>query len=106
MRGKTETASMITVAVKGRVLQCRTSRKTGLEDGNQAVKLKIVRDADWKSFLTINECGWVSYEELWRSRRVLSVKAEADNTLRVLHNSSYDTKVESIIVLLFIQNNS
>ena len=33
-------------------------------------------------YLTINEWGWVSYEELWRSRRVLS------------------------IVLLFIQNNS
>ena len=25
--------------------------------------------------LTINEWGWVSYEELWRSRRVLSVEA-------------------------------
>ena len=25
--------------------------------------------------LTINEWGWVSYEELWRSRRVLSIKA-------------------------------
>ena len=35
--------------------------------------------------LTINEWGWVSYEELWRSRRVLSV--------------------EAIGVLLFIQNN-
>ena len=43
-------------------------------------------------YLTINEWGWVSYEELWRSRRVLS--AEADNTLRDLHNSSYDTKAE------------
>ena len=27
------------------------------------------------SYLTINEWGWVSYEELWRSRRVLSVEA-------------------------------
>ena len=26
-------------------------------------------------YLTINEWGWVSYEELWRSRRVLSVEA-------------------------------
>ena len=43
-------------------------------------------------YLTINEWGWVSYEELWRSRRVLS--AEADNTLQDLHNSSYDTKAE------------
>ena len=42
-------------------------------------------------YLTVNEWGWVSYEELWRSRRVL---AEADNTLRDLHNSSYDTKTE------------
>ena len=33
--------------------------------------------------------------------------AEADNTLRDLHNSSYDTgKPNSITVLLFIQNNS
>ena len=32
--------------------------------------------------------------------------AEGDNTLRDLHNSSYDTKAELIIVLLFIQNNS
>ena len=30
----------------------------------------------------------------------------ADNTLRDLHNSSYDTKAESITVFLFIQNNS
>ena len=31
----------------------------------------------------------------------------ADNTLRDLHNSSYDTKAEfNNIVLLFIQNNS
>ena len=44
--------------------------------------------------LTINEWGWVSYEQLWRSRRALSVEAEADNTLRDLHNSSHDTKAE------------
>ena len=43
-------------------------------------------------YLTINEWGWVSYEELWRSRRVLSV--EAAGTLRDLHNSPYDTKAE------------
>ena len=42
--------------------------------------------------LTINEWGGVSYEELWRSRRVLS--ASTDNTLLDLHNSSYDTKAE------------
>ena len=40
-------------------------------------------------YLTVNEWGWVSYEELWRSRT-----AEADNTLRDLHNSSYDTNAE------------
>ena len=39
--------------------------------------------------LTIDEWGWVSYEELWRSSWVLW-----DNTLRDLHNSSYDTKAQ------------
>ena len=36
------------------------------------------------------------------------LQAEADNTLRDLYNSSYDTKAKfnNIIVLLFIQNNS
>ena len=43
-------------------------------------------------YLTINGWGWVSYEELWRSRRVLS--AEVGNTFWDLHNSSYDTKAE------------
>ena len=38
----------------------------------------------------------VSFEELWRSRRVLS--ASAGNTLLDLHNSSYDTKPHSLIV--------
>ena len=49
----------------------------------------------------INEWGWVTFEELWRSRRVLSVEAVGD-----LHNSSYDMKAEFNIFLLFIQNNS
>ena len=40
----------------------------------------------------INEWRWVSYEELWRSRRVLSVSGH--NTLLDLHNSSYDMKAE------------
>ena len=40
-------------------------------------------------YLTINEWGWVSYEELWRSPT-----ASTDNTHRDLHNSSYDTKAE------------
>ena len=31
-------------------------------------------------------------------------KAEADNTLRDLHNSSYHTQPHPIIALLFIQN--
>ena len=31
-------------------------------------------------------------------------KAEVDNTLRDLQNSSYPTKTDSIIALLFIQN--
>ena len=42
-------------------------------------------------YLTINEWGWVSYEELRRSR---GVSAEADDTLRDLHNSSYNAKAE------------
>ena len=32
------------------------------------------------------------------------LKAEVDNTLRDLQNSSYPTKADSIIALLFIQN--
>ena len=40
----------------------------------------------------INEWRWVSYEELWRSRRVLSVSGH--NTLLDLHNSSYGMKAE------------
>ena len=32
------------------------------------------------------------------------LKAEVDNTLRDLHNSSHPTKVEFIISFLFIQN--
>ena len=38
----------------------------------------------------------VSFEELWRSRRVLS--ASAGNALLDLHNSSYNTKPHSLIV--------
>ena len=38
--------------------------------------------------------AFVGYEELSRSRRVLS--AEVDNTLRDLLNSSYPTKAEFI----------
>ena len=45
------------------------------------------RTLSLKFYLTINEWGWVSYEELRRSRRVLS-----DNNLLDLHNSLYDTK--------------
>ena len=48
--------------------------------------------------LTIDEWGWVSYEELWRSRRVLSSEISI-----ILHMIQ---KPNSIIVLLFIQNNS
>ena len=42
---------------------------------------------------------------LWRSRRVLSIEAQADNTLRDLHNSSYDTKAV-LNNCFIIQNNS
>ena len=43
--------------------------------------------------LAINEKGLVGYEELGRSRRVLS---EVDNALRGLLDSSYPTKAEFI----------
>ena len=43
-------------------------------------------------YLAIIEWGWVSSEELWRSRNVLS--AEAINTLWDLHNPSDNTKAE------------
>ena len=47
-------------------------------------------------YLTVNEGAGVSYEELWRSRRVLSVEAVGRGGYhpRDLHNSSYDTKAE------------
>ena len=50
-------------------------------------------------YLTINECMrlWVSYEELWRSRRVLT-PSEISIILHMIR------KPNSIIVLLFIQN--
>ena len=41
-------------------------------------------------YLAIIEWGWVGYEEFCRSR----LKAEVDNTLRDLQNSSYPTKAE------------
>ena len=37
------------------ILDPEQRRKTGLEDDNQAAKLKIVRDADRKSYGTLNE---------------------------------------------------
>ena len=57
-------------------------------ESNIIIEIKLVH------FLTINEWGWVSYEELWRWRTVLSVEAEADNTRPDLHNTSYDTKAQ------------
>ena len=41
----------------------------------------------------MNEVEYLS-KELWKSRRVLSVETEADNTLGDLHNSSCVTKAE------------
>ena len=43
-------------------------------------KIYIAANTEWKAiskfiYLTVNKWGWVSYEELWRSRRVLSVEA-------------------------------
>ena len=37
------------------------------------------------------ECGWVSSEEIME---ISEGVAEADNSLRVIHNSSDDTKAE------------
>ena len=52
-------------------------------------------------YLTINcECGWVSYEELWRARRVWITPSEISIILHMIR------KPNSIIVVLFIQNNS
>ena len=48
-------------------------------------------------YLPIIEWGWVGYEEFCRSRRVCypqRPKAEVDNTLRNLQNSSYPTRAE------------
>ena len=44
----------------------------------------------------------IGYEELGRSKP----KAEVDNTVRDLFNSSYPTKAESLNAFLVIQNNS
>ena len=43
--------------------------------------------------LTVNEWGWVSYEEQMEIEEGV-ITAKADKTLRDLHNSSYDTKAE------------
>ena len=45
---------------------------------------------------TIIEFGFVSFEELWRSQRVLS-------TLLDLHNSSDDTQPHSIIIVNYFE---
>ena len=42
------------------------------------------------NYLTINEWGWVSYEKLWRSRRVLSVEAVGRGGTHV-QNTQTDT---------------
>ena len=47
------------------------------------------------------------FRRIWRILHILEGVAEVGNTLRDLQNSSYPTKAEfSIIVLLFLQNNS
>ena len=40
---------------KSFTLQATQVRKIGIEDDNQAAKLKVVRDADRKSYGTLNE---------------------------------------------------
>ena len=45
-------------------------------------------------YSTINEWGWVSYEELWRSRRVLITPSEISTILHMIREPN------SIIVLL------
>ena len=82
-----------------RETKCTAAKKNGgMEYGENKkprslVGILIYRTWAVDQYLTINERGWVSYKELWKSRRVLST-ASTDNTLRDLHNSSYDTKSE------------
>ena len=68
------------------------SSKTPLERkilrGGVQIKESSVGGGGVWIFLEQHHSAFVSYEELWRSRRVLS----ADNTLLDLHNSSYDTQ--------------
>ena len=48
-----------------------------------------------------------SFRIIWGVMEILEgVIRRGRNTLLDLHNSSYDTKANSIIVLLFIQNSS
>ena len=55
-------------------------------------------------YLLINEWGWVSYEQLWRSRRVLRPRWITRSEISIILHMI--RKQNSIIVLLFIQNNS
>ena len=70
---------------------------------------RILTETEWNtrgaslSWLTINEWGWVSYEKLWRSRRVRQRRITPSEIFIILHMIR---KPNSIIVLLFIQNNS
>ena len=55
----------------------------------------------FKLGIILNEFGFHTHEELWRSRRVLSSSAyglDRSNTLLDLHNSSKDTQPHSITV--------
>ena len=61
-----------------------------MEKAEQVKRKQELKSLD--EYLAIIEWGWVSSEELWRSRNVLS--PEAINTLWDLHNSSDDTKAE------------
>ena len=49
----------------------------------------------------LNAWGWVSYEELWRARMVLRITPSEISLILLMIQ-----KPNSIIVLLFIQNNS
>ena len=52
--------------------------------------------------LAINEWGYVGYEELCRSKRLLS--AEVDNTLRDLHNSTKAEFINCFIIYSSFEN--
>ena len=73
--------------------KCWWKLKKGCHVVKTTINLCIIVKEIGRVNLAINERGLVGYEELGRSRRVLS---EVDNSLRGLLDSSYPTKAEFI----------